>query len=264
VSQASPVDFCNQYSLRARPRDRPNPRSTTRCGFPGLRRAGGTSGWGLAPSATSNATSQLAEATGIRVIPAPVLAARASRPELRAHRRYQPRFREPGAARQRRSATPVRGGGFLATARSRELYPDPFRSSTPCHRVVVAPVGGPVPNAVERPKLPDDSIDTAARANHERACDDEVPRDHVSGSGPRRTRRLRSLLTAPVPPEVGGCSEPSARSRPLSRSEPVSARSRPTPLSRREPQGPRAASPAAPRRALGSAAPEVLSIDEPP
>lgn len=51
---------------------------------------------------------------------------------------------------------------------------------------------------------------------------------------------------------------------PLAQVEPVSARSRITALSRREPQGPRAASPTAPRRALGSAAPEVPSIDGPP
>lgn len=54
VSQASLVDFCNQHSLRARPRDRLHPRPTIRWGFPARAGLEEASGWGLAPSATSN------------------------------------------------------------------------------------------------------------------------------------------------------------------------------------------------------------------
>lgn len=115
-----------------------------------------------------------------------------------------------------------------------------------------------------RPRPSGDSIEIATRASHGSREDGEVVRDRVSSSGPHRTRRSRGALAVPVPPRRGAAAIRDA-TRTRSRGPgPGSARSEPTSLPRRGPQGPRAASPATPRRALGLAAPEVLSIDGPP
>lgn len=151
------------------------------------------------------------------MIPAPDLEPRASRPEPRAHRRYPPRFRGSGASRRCRSAPHVQGGGFLVTARSREIFPDPVRSDTSCRDIVAAPVGGPEPSVVRRAK---------ARRRLERSRRQSLPRarmvtlpSHATtcrARGPA-VRSARALRPPRHSHRNGGCDEPRHDPHPLSR-----------------------------------------------
>lgn len=217
ASQASPVDFCNQHSLRARPRDRHHPRPTIRWDLHGSRRAGGDLRVGFGPIRHIERHCPRDQwSLGLRVIPAPVLSTRASRPESGAHRRYQPRFRGSGAAQQSRPALPVRGGGFLDAARSRE--------STQTRSARAPPVASSSRRRSEdRSRTPEVRHEASRRldrrrrrAEHGRARDSKSRATTCGARGP--TVRAARAARSPYQPTGGGqVGDPCRDPRPLSR-----------------------------------------------
>jgi hypothetical protein len=141
-------------------------------------------------------------------------------------------------------------------ARSRELRPNPIRPDTSRHRTVATSEGNPTPCAV----------DSAEAMPPARTIPSHAPFTLASSRlvGPRTPRLRRpSAASARFHGRAGKpngyADDPLARStthHPARFDERAACATRPP--------GPRAASPAAPRRAPRSAAPEVPSIDEPP
>lgn len=148
-------------------------------------------------------------------------------------------------------ASPSPGG-----IRSRELRPNPIRPDTSRHETAAIPAGAPIPYAAG----------PAEAEPWARTIPSHAP-SLLRAPAREPPCALLAQAARGVPPAfTGGAGEPNGSLHdPLART----SQHRPARFGERaaratRPPGPRAASPAAPRRAPRSAAPEVPSIDELP
>ena len=113
-SATYPVDFCNQNSLRARPRTRRTPMLAADVTRPARAGLGGTSGRGWGPVRLVDCRLRVAS----RLHPRPSLAARTL-----VSARHQPSVHEPGAIRHGRTAFSLDDAGRRVRARRRHPSP---------------------------------------------------------------------------------------------------------------------------------------------
>jgi hypothetical protein len=235
--QALPVDFCNQNSPRAQPLDRPIPIRSCRHGSPSLRRADGVE----APSTASTAGSGGAHGFGP----------------------------SPGPRGPDEVLSPSTSRGFTSQGSMSILLAGASRFSSPCG---ARRVHGPKAMHAHESFSPTRSARTphvTTSPHHRLEADDALrtmpphellPSRKGSSSWapvrPARAGRPRRPFRSPFDGSNG-------RSRRTDTTS-VTIHSRGSDSAVRHGPGPRVASPVAPRRAAGSAAPEVPSIDEPP